>query len=244
MLTAPIVEILRDLHHALILDFWPCWLALSAVVVIGATWFVSRSSAPRSERRADTNIVLARRPVGTPASIVALGVLVAFLVAYIAMTLVWEDFTYVDNSLFTLELGIVLSIIWAVGAGIYTRNADVECADDFAKFAYKVCSDSKSLDHDSDLSKLQSRTRAAFGDMDEGERCKCRDGGARPYSVRLACSFHLSLYRPRADRRLSRRRAMGDPRLAQEGVCRVLCGGQSSPRPVWAHGRLNRHNPV
>jgi hypothetical protein len=94
------MEILRDL--SLIRDFWPCWLALSAVVVIGATWFVSRSSAPRSERRGDTNIVLARRPVGTPASIVALGVLVAFLVAYIAMTLVWEDFTYDDNSAFTL----------------------------------------------------------------------------------------------------------------------------------------------
>src|SRR5215467_6280273 len=98
MLTAPIVEILRDLHHALVEDFWPCWLALSAVVVIGATWFVSRSSAPRSERRADKDIVVARRPVATPASIVALGVLAAFVVAYIAMTLVWEDFAYDDNS--------------------------------------------------------------------------------------------------------------------------------------------------
>ena len=103
MLTAPIVEILRDLHHAVVQGFWPCWLALSAVVVIGATWFVSRSSAPTSERRANTNIVLARRPVGTPASIVALGVLVVFLVAYIAMTLVWEDFAYDDNSMFTLS---------------------------------------------------------------------------------------------------------------------------------------------
>jgi hypothetical protein len=102
MLTAPIVEILRDLHHALVQDFWPCWLALSAVVVIGATWFVSQSSAPRSERRADTNIVLARQRLGTPASIVTLGVLVAFLVAYIAMTLVWEDFAYDDYSAFTL----------------------------------------------------------------------------------------------------------------------------------------------
>ena len=102
MLTAPIVEILRDLHHVLVQDFWPCWLALSAVVVIGATWFVSRSSAPSSKGRSDTNIVLARRPVGTPASIVALGVLVAFLVAHIAMTLIWEDFAYNDNSEFTL----------------------------------------------------------------------------------------------------------------------------------------------
>jgi hypothetical protein len=102
MLTVPIVELLGYLHHALVQDFWPCWLALSAVVMIGATWFVSRSRAPRSERRADVNIVLARAPVGTPASIVALGVLVVFLIAYIAMTLVWEDFLDGDNSAFTL----------------------------------------------------------------------------------------------------------------------------------------------
>jgi hypothetical protein len=101
MLTA-IAELLRDMHHALVQYFWPCWLALSGVVVIGATWFVRRSSVPRSERRAATNIVLPRRPGGTPASIVALGVLVAFLVAYIAMTLVWEDFASADNSEFTL----------------------------------------------------------------------------------------------------------------------------------------------
>lgn len=50
------------------------------------------------------------------------------------------------------RLGIVLSLLWALGAGIHTRNADVERADNFAKFAYKVCSDSKSLAHDSDLS--------------------------------------------------------------------------------------------
>jgi hypothetical protein len=127
MLTAPIVEILRDLHHAFIQDFWPCWLALSAVVVIGATWFVSRSSA-RSERRADKNIVLARRPVGTPASVVALGVLVAFLVAYIAMTLVWEDFTYEDNSVFTLTIlrgRNILPQIWP-GAGRFFPLAGQE----------------------------------------------------------------------------------------------------------------------
>jgi hypothetical protein len=50
------------------------------------------------------------------------------------------------------RLGVVLSVVWALGAGIHTRNADVERADNFAKFAYKVCSDSKSLAHDRDLS--------------------------------------------------------------------------------------------
>jgi hypothetical protein len=50
------------------------------------------------------------------------------------------------------RLGIVLSVVWGLGAGIHTRNTDVERADNFAKFAYKVCSDSKSLAHDGDLS--------------------------------------------------------------------------------------------
>ncbi len=46
------------------------------------------------------------------------------------------------------RLGIVASIIWAVSAGIYTHNADIERAESFAKFAYKVCADTKSLARD------------------------------------------------------------------------------------------------
>ncbi|SRR5713101_3147421 len=34
------------------------------------------------------------------------------------------------------RVGILLSVVWALGAGIYMRNADVERADNFAKFAY------------------------------------------------------------------------------------------------------------
>ena len=50
------------------------------------------------------------------------------------------------------RLGVVLSIVWALGAGINTRNADVQTADDFASFAYKVCSEGKAIAHDADLS--------------------------------------------------------------------------------------------
>jgi hypothetical protein len=102
MSTAFLAHIVRSLHHALAWHFWPSWLALSAAVVLGSTWFVSRSSTPRSQPQAETNVILVRRRVGTPASIVALGVLAAFLVCYIALMLVWEDFAYYDNSFFTL----------------------------------------------------------------------------------------------------------------------------------------------
>jgi hypothetical protein len=50
------------------------------------------------------------------------------------------------------RLGIALSVIWALGAGIRTHNTDVAAADNFDKFAYKVCSDGKLVAHDSDLS--------------------------------------------------------------------------------------------
>jgi hypothetical protein len=53
------------------------------------------------------------------------------------------------------RLGIGLSIIWAVGAAIHQRNSDVEHAENFAKFAYKVCSDAKSLAQDNNLASCE-----------------------------------------------------------------------------------------
>jgi hypothetical protein len=47
---------------------------------------------------------------------------------------------------------VALSIIWAISAAIHTHTADVERAESFAKYAYKVCTDSKKISHDSDLS--------------------------------------------------------------------------------------------
>lgn len=34
--------------------------------------------------------------------------------------------------------GILLSILWALGAGLHQRNADVEHAESFTGFAYNV----------------------------------------------------------------------------------------------------------
>src|SRR5947209_2213524 len=55
------------------------------------------------------------------------------------------------------RLGIVLSIIWVLGAAIYQRNADVERAEDHAQFAYKVCLEGKSLSHDNDLASCEQK---------------------------------------------------------------------------------------
>jgi len=53
------------------------------------------------------------------------------------------------------KVGIVLSVVWAVGAAIYQHNEDVDRAESFAAFAYKACADSKDLHHDTDLSKCE-----------------------------------------------------------------------------------------
>jgi hypothetical protein len=47
--------------------------------------------------------------------------------------------------------GIVASILWALGATIHQRNENVESANDFAKFSYKVCADNKVALSDTDL---------------------------------------------------------------------------------------------
>src|SRR5712664_1163032 len=56
-------------------------------------------------------------------------------------------------------LGIALSIFWAVGTAIYQRNSDIERAEGFAKFAYKVCSDSESLAHRNDLARCDKERK-------------------------------------------------------------------------------------
>ena len=50
------------------------------------------------------------------------------------------------------KAGIALSILWAVAAGIHTQSEDVERAENFVKFSYKVCKDTKMVAKDADLS--------------------------------------------------------------------------------------------
>lgn len=59
-----------------------------------------------------------------------------------------------------LRWGIFFSIVWAIGAAIYQRSADVDAARNFAEFAYKVCTDTKALDHDPNLERcVRERTQ-------------------------------------------------------------------------------------
>jgi hypothetical protein len=61
------------------------------------------------------------------------------------------------------KVGIVLSIVWAVGAAIYQHNADRDHAESIGAFAYNVCLDGKDIDHDPDLSQCEHEKYAAIG---------------------------------------------------------------------------------
>ena len=102
MWAASLVQILRSLHATLVAQFWPSWLVLTAAAVSGSTWIIGRPASPGEQRRDERHLIPVWPRVATPAGIVALGILVVFIVSYIAIILVWDDFAYMDNSMFTL----------------------------------------------------------------------------------------------------------------------------------------------
>lgn len=53
--------------------------------------------------------------------------------------------------------GIALSILWAVTAAIQTHSEDVERANNFIKFSYKACTDSKIGGNKTDLSSCEEK---------------------------------------------------------------------------------------
>jgi hypothetical protein len=49
------------------------------------------------------------------------------------------------------RIGIVISIVWALSAGIYQRNIDIQRAEHFVDLAYRACTEAKYLHHDYDF---------------------------------------------------------------------------------------------
>lgn len=47
--------------------------------------------------------------------------------------------------------GVLLSILWLLGAGVHQRNQDVEAADGYASFARRVCAEGKAVERVTDL---------------------------------------------------------------------------------------------
>jgi hypothetical protein len=109
------------MHHRGALLFGLIWITITITAVIFAVTVVGRVTALTGEQRAGRPIALIlrwrqawrRRPVAA-----VLIFLAVFLTCYIAMTLVWEDFAYGDDSIFslsTLKGHNLTPVIWPVG---------------------------------------------------------------------------------------------------------------------------------
>jgi hypothetical protein len=95
---------LHHLHHLLhplkvlwterIAWFWPIWGTITALGAMAVIWMVPGKSVPRDS-------IPSRRQDWSRAALFAVIFLIVFLACYIAGSLVWEDFTYYDNSHFT-----------------------------------------------------------------------------------------------------------------------------------------------
>jgi hypothetical protein len=60
------------------------------------------------------------------------------------------------------RIGIVLSVLWAVGAAIHVRNSDLEGANRFADLSYKVCTNEKLLAHGTDSASCDQKRQDAI----------------------------------------------------------------------------------
>jgi hypothetical protein len=98
------LQFLRNLHDALVAEFWPIWVALTVAVALCTAWTVARADAARGRGRRETPKDLAAtwRGAAKPAGIAALAVLAVFLASYVALNLAWENFADYDNSFLTL----------------------------------------------------------------------------------------------------------------------------------------------
>jgi hypothetical protein len=82
-------------------SFWQVWIAITAAGAICVLVAIRPSSANAASRPIDP--LPSWRRLGTARVVTVLAALAGFLVSYVILTLVWEDFAYYDNSDFTLH---------------------------------------------------------------------------------------------------------------------------------------------
>jgi len=82
--------------------FWPIWISIAVGAAICVVWVVGKAPAPRVQETEKASIVRTPRYLWSRGAVEALMLLGLLLVCYIVLTLAWEDFTYSDNSMFTL----------------------------------------------------------------------------------------------------------------------------------------------
>ena len=88
---------LKELWVERIALFWPMWIATTVIGVWLVMWAIPQQA------NIQANSVPSRHHPPSRATVLAVAFLCLFLICYIAGILVWEDFTYYDNSHYTNE---------------------------------------------------------------------------------------------------------------------------------------------
>ena len=81
---------------------WPIWIVITAAAAISVARSVGPTATPVVGPAQRGSPVRQLRSVASWRAIVALTLLALFLVGDVLLTLTWEDFAYLDNSMFTL----------------------------------------------------------------------------------------------------------------------------------------------
>ena len=93
------------MHNGNPILFGLVWIAVTAAAAIWVASAVGQIALPtgRNATRRPIDLILFEwRLTGAPGALASLTLLAAFLASYVVMILVWEDFTYYDNSQLTL----------------------------------------------------------------------------------------------------------------------------------------------
>lgn len=82
--------------------FWPIWIATTVTAAALVARLFGQAAGPAVQQEEQGSIIRKSRQTWPLAAVVSLALLAVFLVCYIALILKWEDFAYLDNSMFTL----------------------------------------------------------------------------------------------------------------------------------------------
>jgi len=98
----------KEIHNALgeihawamsPVGFWVIWITVTVAAAVCAAWSIEQASARKIQWAKE--VIAPAQQIETFRDIPAVILLAIFLAFYIAMTLLWEDFAYYDNSIFT-----------------------------------------------------------------------------------------------------------------------------------------------
>ena len=103
MLKLFLLQMLKTLWRARVDHFWPIWITITVVAAIFVVRVVGRAASPMVLETSRASVTRTTRHVWSRDAVAALALLGLFLVCDVALSLRWEDFTYSDNSMFTLN---------------------------------------------------------------------------------------------------------------------------------------------